>query len=157
MELIFLVTQYKRGLTYSSLNTARWALSTVILLLNGNTFGNHPLVTRLIKGCLNKDQVCRDITAFGMYPQFLTSWKHWAPMCYSCCLVVWTEAGADKWVGRRSHSKVLSELAQQRDHGESHNYPSQHNRRAQEGRWISTVSSKKWSNSNPLDGPSRML
>nr|XP_058956687.1 uncharacterized protein LOC131783926 [Pocillopora verrucosa] len=46
----FLVTQYKRGLTYSSLNTARCALSTVILLPNGNTFGNHPLVTRLMKG-----------------------------------------------------------------------------------------------------------
>ena len=46
----FLVTQYKRGLTYSSLNTARCALSTVILLPNGITFGNHPLVTRLMKG-----------------------------------------------------------------------------------------------------------
>ena len=45
-----MVTQYKRGLTYSSLNTARCALSTVILLPNGNTFGNHPLVTRLMKG-----------------------------------------------------------------------------------------------------------
>lgn len=45
----FLITQYKRGLTYSSLNTARCALSTVILLPNGNTFGNHPLVTRLMK------------------------------------------------------------------------------------------------------------
>ncbi|KAK2561652.1 hypothetical protein P5673_015004 [Acropora cervicornis] len=48
----FLVTQYKRGLTYSSLNTARCALSNVILLPNGNTFGNHPLVTRLMKGVL---------------------------------------------------------------------------------------------------------
>ena len=46
----FLITQCKRGLTYSSLNTARCALSTVILLPNGNTFGNHPLVTRLMKG-----------------------------------------------------------------------------------------------------------
>ena len=46
----FLVTPYKRGLACSSLNTARCALSTVILLPNGNTFGNHPLVTRLMKG-----------------------------------------------------------------------------------------------------------
>ena len=67
----FLVTQYKRGLTYSSLNTARCALSTVILLPNGNTFGNHPLVTRLMKGVFG--DLCRDITAFGIYPQFLTS------------------------------------------------------------------------------------
>ena len=33
----------------------------------------------------------------------------------------------------RSHSKVLSELAQQRDRGESRNYPSRRNRRPQEG------------------------
>ena len=46
----FLVTKYKHGLTYSSLNTARSALSTVILMPNGNTFENHPLVTRLMKG-----------------------------------------------------------------------------------------------------------
>ena len=45
-----MVTQYNRGLTYSSLNTARYALSTVILLPNRNTFGNHLLVTRLMKG-----------------------------------------------------------------------------------------------------------
>ena len=45
-----MVTKYKHGLTYSSLNTARSALSTVILLPNGNTFENHPLVTRLMKG-----------------------------------------------------------------------------------------------------------
>ena len=42
--------QYKCGLTYSSLKTARCALSIVILLPNRNTFGNHPLVTRLMKG-----------------------------------------------------------------------------------------------------------
>lgn len=42
MELIFW--------SYSSLNTARSALSTVILLPNGNTFGNNPLVTRLMRG-----------------------------------------------------------------------------------------------------------
>ena len=45
-----MVTKYKHGLTYSSLNTARCALSTVILMPNGNTFENHPLVTRLMKG-----------------------------------------------------------------------------------------------------------
>ena len=46
----FLGKQYKCGLTYSSLKTARCALSIVILLPNRNTFGNHPLVTRLMKG-----------------------------------------------------------------------------------------------------------
>ena len=46
---------------------------------------------------------------------------------------------ADKSVGRRSHLKVLSELAQQRDRGESRNYPSRHNRRAQEGHFRQAV------------------
>lgn len=45
-----MVTQYQRGLAYSSLNTARCALSTIILLPNGNTSGTHPLVTSLMKG-----------------------------------------------------------------------------------------------------------
>lgn len=45
-----MVTQYQRGLAYSSLNRARCALSTVILLPNGNTFGTHPLVTSRMKG-----------------------------------------------------------------------------------------------------------
>ena len=36
--------------TYSAINTARSALSTLILLPGGITFGTHPLVTRFVKG-----------------------------------------------------------------------------------------------------------
>ena len=47
----FLGDQYeKQKLSYSALNTARSALSLVILPPEGSTFGNHPLVGRLLRG-----------------------------------------------------------------------------------------------------------
>ncbi len=39
-----------QGLSYSALNTARSALSTVISISGCQTFGTHPLVTRFMKG-----------------------------------------------------------------------------------------------------------
>lgn len=45
----FLVSLYDSGLGYSSLNTARSALS-LILNFDGIKFGEHPLVTRFMKG-----------------------------------------------------------------------------------------------------------
>ena len=38
------------GLGYSAINTARSALSSVIMLGHNTTFGEHPLVTRFLKG-----------------------------------------------------------------------------------------------------------
>ena len=40
---------YQQPLSYSAINTARSALSTVIFPAEGGTFGNHPLVTRFLK------------------------------------------------------------------------------------------------------------
>ena len=48
--LDFLYHQYENGLSYSGINTARSALSTVIFLPDGGSFGNHPLVSCLLKG-----------------------------------------------------------------------------------------------------------
>ena len=48
--LEFLYQQYENGLSYSSINTARTALWTVIFLPDGGSFGNHPLVSRFLKG-----------------------------------------------------------------------------------------------------------
>jgi len=48
--LEFLYQQYENGLSYSGINTARSALSTVIFLPDGGSFGNHPLVSRFLKG-----------------------------------------------------------------------------------------------------------
>jgi len=46
----FLASLYGDGLGYSAINTARSALSSVLTLPGNVTFGNHPLVTRFLKG-----------------------------------------------------------------------------------------------------------
>ena len=46
----FLVSLYNSGLGYSAINTARSALSTVLILQNGRNFGEHPLVCRYMRG-----------------------------------------------------------------------------------------------------------
>ena len=48
--LEFLTYLYRQGLGYSAINTARSALSAVITLGDKTTFGEHPLVTRFLKG-----------------------------------------------------------------------------------------------------------
>ena len=50
--LNFLTECYESGYSYSRLNTARSALSSVLYLPTG-TFGSHPLVNRLMKGVFN--------------------------------------------------------------------------------------------------------
>ena len=45
----FLVALYKPGLGYSAINTARSALSSILVLEDGEKFGEHPLVTRCMK------------------------------------------------------------------------------------------------------------
>ena len=46
----FLATLFTSGLGYSAINTARSALSSVLILPNNITFGTHPLVARFLKG-----------------------------------------------------------------------------------------------------------
>ena len=41
---------YKQGIDYSAINTARSALSSAITPADKTTFGEHPLVTRFLKG-----------------------------------------------------------------------------------------------------------
>ena len=48
--LDFLTLLYQQGLTYSAINTARSALSSYITLENGTCVGQHPPVSRLMKG-----------------------------------------------------------------------------------------------------------
>lgn len=48
--LDFLTSLYRNGLGYSAINTARSALSSVMSLADKNTFGEHPLVVRFLKG-----------------------------------------------------------------------------------------------------------
>ena len=44
------MTLHSQGLSYSSINTARSALSSILKLDNCDNFGTHPLVTRFMKG-----------------------------------------------------------------------------------------------------------
>ena len=46
----FLTDIFKSGSGYSTINTARSALSSIIVLPNGATFGEHPLVRRFLEG-----------------------------------------------------------------------------------------------------------
>ena len=46
----FLASLYKDGFGYSAINTARSALSSVLTSPGNVTFGNHPLVSRFLKG-----------------------------------------------------------------------------------------------------------
>ena len=46
----FLAELYDKGLSYSALNTARSALATVVVSQGNQSFGNHPLVSRFLKG-----------------------------------------------------------------------------------------------------------
>ena len=46
----FLQSLYEDSLGYSAINTARSALSSILTLPGNVTFGNHPLVTRFLKG-----------------------------------------------------------------------------------------------------------
>lgn len=48
--LNFLSNLYENGASYSSLNTARSALSTMFGIIDGKSIGSHNLITRLLKG-----------------------------------------------------------------------------------------------------------
>ena len=49
----FLANYFQTGVGYSSVNTARSALSAVMKTRSGTSFGKLPLVTRLLKGMFN--------------------------------------------------------------------------------------------------------
>ena len=51
--LKFLTEVFKRGSSYSVLNSVRSALSTVFPVKNGLTFGKSPLVSKFLKGVFN--------------------------------------------------------------------------------------------------------
>ena len=61
----FLFNEYKKGLSYSAINTVRSALSTVIILPEGS-FGSHPLVSRFLKGVFQ---------ARPSFPRYQSTWN----------------------------------------------------------------------------------
>ena len=60
VALQFLHTLYNNELSYSAINTARPALSTILTIEGAKTFGTHPVVSRYLKGVfLNRKPVPR--------------------------------------------------------------------------------------------------
>lgn len=49
----FLSVTFHRGVSYTSINTARGALSSLGITVDGCSAGSHPLVTRFLKGVFN--------------------------------------------------------------------------------------------------------
>ena len=49
----FLTIEYEKGLSYSSINTSRAALSSLGIMLDNFTAGTHPIVIRFMKGVFN--------------------------------------------------------------------------------------------------------
>ena len=64
--LDFLVTLRDKGLKYSTLNTAKSAISAVILPTNNHTIGTHPLVSRFMRGIYKSNPPT---------PRYHTTWK----------------------------------------------------------------------------------
>lgn len=64
--LDFLVTLHDKGLKYSTLNTAKSAISAVILPTNNHTIGTHPLVSRFMRGIYKSNPPT---------PRYHTTWK----------------------------------------------------------------------------------
>ena len=64
--LDFLVTLHDKGLKYSTLNTAKSAISAVILPTNNHTIGTHALVSRFMSGIYKSNPLT---------PRYHTTWK----------------------------------------------------------------------------------
>ena len=65
--LNFLAGLYDRQLSYSSLNTAQSALSSILHMDTRRNFGSHPLTVRFMKGVLKKDHLIPGTTKYGMF------------------------------------------------------------------------------------------
>ena len=62
----FLTKIVKSGVGYSTVGTARSALSSVLIMDNGISFGKHPLVKRFMKGVFNLRAACpRQFAVWG--------------------------------------------------------------------------------------------
>ena len=53
--LDFLVSLHEQGLSYTTINTARSALSSIILPTDNANTGSHPIVSRFMKGIFKKN------------------------------------------------------------------------------------------------------
>ena len=64
--LDFLVSLHEQGLSYTTINTARSALSAVILPTDNVNIGSHPIVSRFMKGIYKSNHLCHGTALHGM-------------------------------------------------------------------------------------------
>ena len=68
--LQFLLGLFNQGLSYSTLNTACSALSTIVTIDGRGSFGSNHIVTHFMKGYLNCEDPNLNMTKFGMFQWF---------------------------------------------------------------------------------------
>ena len=71
MGIEFLTEYFKTGVGYSSVNSARSTLSSIIKPLCNVPFGKSPLYADFSEGFLILGQPCQDMLPLGMLPKFL--------------------------------------------------------------------------------------
>ncbi len=77
--LRFLTEVYEQNCSYSSVNTARCALSSFLILNSGHTIGTHPLVSRFLKGVYNLSPPApryREVWDVKLVLNYLRSYPH---------------------------------------------------------------------------------
>ena len=76
----FLLTLFNNGLSYSSLNTARSALSSILPSIDGIPVGQHPLIIRFLKGVFESRPAMPRYTAVWNVNQVLDYLKTLYPV-----------------------------------------------------------------------------
>ena len=68
-----------KGVGYGAINTARCALSTILPMYEGHTFGTHPYVCWLVKGCYERNPPKPRYTHFWDVNKVFQLLKSWGP------------------------------------------------------------------------------
>ena len=74
----FLAELYAEGYQYRSLNAYRSAISSIHERVEGQSVGQHPLVSRLLKGAFNQNPLNQGIPisgTWGLFSGLLNNWE----------------------------------------------------------------------------------
>ena len=77
--LNFLAELYDQGLQYRTINTMRSPLSSTLPKYNGYLVGQHPLITRLMKGIFNSRPVVPKLFPAWSVKTVLSTLAEWSP------------------------------------------------------------------------------
>ena len=77
--LNYLSELYDKGLQYRTINTARSSLSSTLPPMDGFPVGQHPLVTRLMKGIFNSRPIIKSLFPAWSVKMVLKTLSEWSP------------------------------------------------------------------------------